>query len=320
MKRATILVVDDEPALRELLVDALRDEAVAVHAAASGSEALALARQERPDLVVTDLCLGDCSGVDVIDQLRESLGPLPAVVITGQGNAENLTDASRRRPLELMTKPLNLDRLRETVARELAQQAERETFPARTRRDRDWARDGRDEKLAAQLTREYRDLSGQIAVHQSIMRFQLDLIAAKTDDDVFRILFRTFVRNGGPAFGAALVCDADAQLHVIGRFGVPRPDSLEFCRLLAEPIVETTLSNPVIQTLEPIEQPDVYDESIRRFLPGVSILAVPLIPAPGEMIGLVLLYRKGEQPFTQDDLDLAEMIAYPTAAAVRRND
>ena len=47
---------------------------------------------------------------------------------------------------------------------------------------------------------------------------------------------------------------------------------------------------------------------------------MPLIPAPGEMIGLAVLYRKGEQPFTEQDLGLAEMISLPTATAVRRND
>ena len=47
---------------------------------------------------------------------------------------------------------------------------------------------------------------------------------------------------------------------------------------------------------------------------------MPLIPAPGEMIGLVVLYRKGEQPFCDSDMAMAEMIALPTALAVRRND
>jgi GAF domain-containing protein len=59
---------------------------------------------------------------------------------------------------------------------------------------------------------------------------------------------------------------------------------------------------------------------VTRYLPGVTILAIPLIPAPGELIGMVMLYRKGEQPFDQADIDLAAGLAHPTALAVRRND
>ena len=55
-------------------------------------------------------------------------------------------------------------------------------------------------------------------------------------------------------------------------------------------------------------------------VPGCGILAVPLVPSEGQMIGLVLLYRKGEQPFMESDVALAEMISLATAMAVQRND
>ncbi len=64
----------------------------------------------------------------------------------------------------------------------------------------------------------------------------------------------------------------------------------------------------------------LFDPAIHRRLCGVSILVVPLIPAPGELIGMGVLYRKGEQPFTEQDIALADMISQATATAVRRND
>ena len=85
--------------------------------ASSGLEAIKLARANPPDIVVTDLMLGDCTGLDVIDSLRADIaGDIPAIVITGMGDPETLTEASRHRPAELMTKPLDLDRLRQTIA------------------------------------------------------------------------------------------------------------------------------------------------------------------------------------------------------------
>ena len=309
---AQILIVDDEPKLRELLFDALSNDEIAVSVAGSGKEAIELANANRPDIVIADLCLGDCSGLDFIDRLRQDVGDVPAVVITGQGDVASFSEASRCRPLELMTKPLNLDRLRDTISQELHRLAESERSNTQTETTL--------RNTCTELMGAYRDLSGQLMDHQLIIQYQGDLIAGKTDDDVFRAFFRSFVQQSGPMFGIALVCDPNAELRIIGRFGVPKPDSLEFCRLLSEPLTDVILDNPSVQLIETGDEPEAYDESIQPYLPGLSVLAIPLIPLPGEMIGVVLLYRKGEQPFTEEDIVLGRMLSYPTAVAVRRND
>ena len=118
----------------------------------------------------------------------------------------------------------------------------------------------------------------------------------------------------------ALVCDEAAHLNIIGRFGVPKPDELAFCQRLTGPLVDLLLANPKSTILDAGERAELFDPAIARRLPGLTILAVPLVPTPGELIGLAVLYRKGEQPFTDADLGLAEMIALPTATAVRRTD
>jgi GAF domain-containing protein len=84
--------------------------------------------------------------------------------------------------------------------------------------------------------------------------------------------------------------------------------------------VDQILKTPECTLIDAWDHAELFDESIRRRLCGVSVLAVPLIPAPGELIGLGVLYRKGEQPFIDQDLALAEMISLATATAVRRND
>ena len=328
-KVANVLVVDDEQDLRNLLVDTLGSLDVNVSAAASGKEAIDLAARQVPDLVIADLRLGDCSGLDVIDRLRQVAGDLPAVVITGYADTASLTEASRRRPLELMTKPLNLGRLQSTVRDELRRQRrlarlERRTVKlrriARTIHDRRKAVEGLLDSTCAGLTCAYRTLSGQLSLQQSVIAFQSDMIAAGCDDQVFASVFRLFVSRSGPTFGVAMVCDENAQLNVIGRFGVPQPDELSFCRKLAMPVLDIVLVQPQCTLLDAGDAAEQFDPSIRKRLPGVTVLAVPLIPAPGELIGLAVLYRKGEQPFSDQDLALAEIISYPTATAVRRND
>lgn len=322
-EKTHVLVVDDEPALRELLVDVLSSNGkLAIESAGSGKEAMDIARRNKPDILVTDLSLGDCSGLDVMENLRNTVGEVPSVVITGRSDVASFSEASRYRPIELMTKPLNLDHLQETIAKE----ATRQTGIQRTNCDvvavprEEMLTERRLRRTCGELTGAYRSLSEQIAVNNNLIRHQYELISAKNDDDVFRSFFQTFVRESGAVFGAALVCDSEAQLRVVGRFGVPGPDSLEFCHALSEPLIENLLANPQVQIIEPCDEIEAFDPTVRRFLPGVTVLAIPLIPEPGEMIGVIILYRKGEQPFEENDIDIAERISYPTAVAVRRND
>jgi DNA-binding response OmpR family regulator len=326
---ARVLVVDDEPEIRQLLADALGAPGVHVESAASGEEALRLGRCRRPDLVVADVCLGDSTGLEVIEQLRGAVGFFPAVVITGRPDVSTLARASRLRPIEVLLKPLDLDRLRACVRKELATLERLRRDERRTRRLRRLARRVNLQRKSAQkqldstcsdLAESYRALSAQVAGQQLGLGFQRELLAARCDDDVFRSLFRLYVRKSGPVCGVALVCDSSADLQIIGRFGVPGPDSPSFCQALTKPVIDAVLANPRITQIDAGDRAELFDPSIQKYLVGLTILAVPILPASGEMIGLVLLYRKGEQPFTDEDVGLAELIGLPTAIAVKRND
>ncbi len=326
---AHLLVIDDEPHLRELLVDALGDLDVEIAAAASGREAIEQAAARRPDLIVTDLRLGDCTGLDVIDRLRTTLGEVPAVVITGHGDARTFSEASRRRPIEMMIKPLDIPRLRSIVQGELTRLDHARRSRLRVERLRRLARttnldrkttSKQLETTCADLAGAYRDLSGQVATQQLAINYQRDLLAAKTDDDVFRTMFRLFARRSGPVHGVAMVCDADAQLQIVGRFGVPNPDNATFSESLARPMIDQLLKEPKVTMLDAGENVKLFDPAVQKYLCGLTILAVPLMPCEGEMIGIAMFYRKGEQPFTDEDIQLGEMISLPTAIAVRRND
>jgi CheY-like chemotaxis protein len=328
IEKPRILVADDEPGLCELLSDALGEE-MDVSVAANGREAMASAQTGQVDLLVTDFYLGDCTGLEVIDNLRLLQPDMPAVLITGHAEMASLTETSRRRPIEVFRKPLDLNRLKQTITAELARQADQERYRTRTRRLRRLASHSNLQRKHArrqinsgpgEQTLGYRKLSRQVGLQKLVMEFQRNLLLARCDDDVFKNLFGMYVHHSGPVFGAALVCDDQAQLQLIGRFGVPNPDPARFCLWLSSPIIDTVLGEPRPTLIDATEQTDRFDPSIRKYLPGLSILALPLVPEEGQMIGLVMLYRKGEQPFMESDVSLAEMIAMPTALAVQRND
>lgn len=67
---ATVLVVDDEPRTVELLTDMLGSQGYRVLSAADGKQGIAVARAERPDLIVLDLLMPEATGFDVVRELR----------------------------------------------------------------------------------------------------------------------------------------------------------------------------------------------------------------------------------------------------------
>ena len=109
----TILVVDDEPSIAQIAGDYLRHGGFGVITATNGVEALALARAQRPDLVVLDLGLPRMDGVEVARTLRRE-GNVPIIMLTAR-----IEESDRLAGLELgaddyMTKPFSP---RELVAR-----------------------------------------------------------------------------------------------------------------------------------------------------------------------------------------------------------
>ncbi len=173
------------------------------------------------------------------------------------------------------------------------------------------------ESTCSDLADAYQSLSDQMEMQQIVIAYQHEMLRVTNDDDIFRSFFRVFVSRSGPLFGVAMLVDDNAELKIAGRFGVPHPDGHRFCTALAEPIVETVLARPEVTLLDAWEKVEMFDESIRRYLVGVSVLAIPLMPQAGEMVGMVALYRKGEQPFIDEDLTIADVIATPTAMAVK---
>ena len=106
----TILVVDDEPTLRETLVDALEADGFRVVAAADGREALTRFRAERPDLVLLDLMLPEISGIDVCRIIRAE-SPVPIIMLTARGSEVDKVVGLELGADDYVTKPFSLREL-----------------------------------------------------------------------------------------------------------------------------------------------------------------------------------------------------------------
>jgi two-component system OmpR family response regulator len=111
---ARLLVVDDEPSIRELLTASLRFAGFEVFAAADGNEALRLAEQHRPDLVVLDVMLPDLDGFSVTRRLRERGRDMPVLFLTARDETTDKVQGLTVGGDDYVTKPFSLE---EVVAR-----------------------------------------------------------------------------------------------------------------------------------------------------------------------------------------------------------
>ncbi|MFC6083175.1 response regulator transcription factor [Sphaerisporangium aureirubrum] len=107
-----LLVVDDEPTVRELLSATLRFAGFAVTSAATGAEAVDAAARERPDLVLLDVMLPDLDGFQVVRRLRElARPPIPVLFLTARDSPKDKVTGLTLGGDDYVTKPFDLEEL-----------------------------------------------------------------------------------------------------------------------------------------------------------------------------------------------------------------
>ncbi len=132
----TVLVVDDEPLIRETVAEALEADGIRVVTAADGREALVRFRDESPDLVLLDLMLPELSGTEVCRIIRRGSG-VPIIMLTARDSEVDKIVGLELGADDYVTKPFSLRELQARVRAQLrrveaaAAPAPAETPPAR---------------------------------------------------------------------------------------------------------------------------------------------------------------------------------------------
>ena len=96
-----ILVVDDEPDIRNLLQEILEDEGYEVSIAENGETARQAHRERRPDLVLLDIWMPDVDGISLLKEWSEDGAglPMPVIMMSGHGTVETAVEATREAPV-----------------------------------------------------------------------------------------------------------------------------------------------------------------------------------------------------------------------------
>jgi len=116
-----IMIIDDEPGVRQALRQVLEFEDLAVTLAASGGEGLTLYPQVQPHVVFLDVKMAGLDGLETLQRLRELDPSALVVMISGHGTIATAVEATRRGAFDFLEKPLDTDRLLVTLRNALAQ-------------------------------------------------------------------------------------------------------------------------------------------------------------------------------------------------------
>lgn len=113
----TVLLVDDEKEVRRVLTDTIGEAGFEVRAAVSGLQAIEMLDDWSPDLMVIDLKMPGISGIEFAQRARERLPDSELIILTGFGDMKSVVEAMRLGAYDYMSKPVDLDRLLQTLRR-----------------------------------------------------------------------------------------------------------------------------------------------------------------------------------------------------------
>lgn len=156
----SVLIVDDEPGIRETLRGVLEDEGLDVTTAASGEECLDVVRREHFACILLDIWLGDgIDGLETLQKLREEGIESAVVMISGHGNIETAVRSTKLGAFDFIEKPLSLDRTVLTVKNAIRQRELERT----------------NQQLQKDLADKYEMVGGSVAMRA--LRKQISIVA-----------------------------------------------------------------------------------------------------------------------------------------------
>ena len=214
----TILVVDDDAAVREVLVALLAEEGYRSFAANGADEALSMFSSSEPDLVVCDMKMPVRDGLWLLDRLRREHPDTAVIMLTGFGDTESAVECLRRGAADYLLKPPKLTDLIRSIERALG------------RRRIDLARRRYQLKLEQRVEEKATELLGALRLVEDAYTHTLDALVAaldarehETSDHSQRVVryTRAIAEQLGIQDPELGVMCRGALLHDIGKIGVP---------------------------------------------------------------------------------------------------
>lgn len=108
---ANILLVEDEPSIREAFSIKLSEKGYLVQTARNGEESIGMLKKFHPDIIILDMVMTGMSGLDVLKEVRAQDSDIPVIVLTARGTVKDAVEAMRLGAFDFVTKSIDMDEL-----------------------------------------------------------------------------------------------------------------------------------------------------------------------------------------------------------------
>jgi len=213
-----ILIVDDDASVRDVISVLLQEEGYECRTAAGAEEALDIAAQESPPLVISDMKMPGRDGIWLLEAFRERHPETAVVMLTGYGDTEAAVDCLRRGAVDYLLKPPKLTDLIRAIERALAK---RRIELARKRYQKKLERKVRDR--TAELRSALKDIANTYQNTLLALVAALDAREHETSDHSQRVVkYTAAIAERLSIHGPELEeIGRGALLHDVGKIGVP---------------------------------------------------------------------------------------------------
>jgi DNA-binding NtrC family response regulator len=127
-KHARILVVDDDESIRKTMKAILEDEGYIVDLAATGSEAIQKTKEKAYNIALLDIRLPDMEGVELLKLIKDTVPHTRKIMVTGYPSMQNAVAALNKNADAYLIKPVNVEKLLNTVKEQLQLQEDERRF------------------------------------------------------------------------------------------------------------------------------------------------------------------------------------------------
>jgi two-component system response regulator (stage 0 sporulation protein F) len=114
-----LLIVDDQYGIRVLLNEVFQKEGYKTYQASNGERALAIVKEDRPDLVLLDMKIPGMDGIEILKRLKAMDKGIQVIIMTAYGELDMIQQAKDLGALTHFAKPFDIDEIREAVKAEL---------------------------------------------------------------------------------------------------------------------------------------------------------------------------------------------------------
>lgn len=292
-----ILVADDSPEIRLFIEEnVLLPAGYEVRTVGDGKSALTLARELKPDLLITDQQMPGMTGIELIKQLQSESPHLPAILITSEGSASLVIEALRSGAADYLTKPFEAEHLLAAVGRALADR-------------RQW-------KSMMEIQSEAQASADSLARHlhefETLSLIGQTVTASLDLDEVLTTVVDAAVSLTGAEEGSLLLLDDESgELYMRASKNMNE----EFARTFRLH-VQDSLAGQVIASGEPVI---IHEQSPKKIKTDYFVYALIYVPLKlrGRVVGVLGVdNRQVRHAFTDQDQTLMEAMADYAAIAI----